>query len=77
LLCPYLGPKRCKNRKMSNSHEPSNFIRAIAGLLHGPDQINVNLHFYRVTPPRSWEEIDADPERAEDEILRRLREVTA
>jgi type I restriction enzyme M protein len=39
-------------------------------------EINFNRHFYRFTPPRSLAEIDADLKRAEDEILRLLREVT-
>ena len=39
-------------------------------------EINFNRHFYKYTPPRSLEEIDADLKRAEDEILRLLREVT-
>jgi type I restriction enzyme M protein len=40
-------------------------------------EINFNRHFYRFTPPRPLAEIDADLKRAEDEILRLLREVTA
>ena len=40
-------------------------------------EINFNRHFYRFTPPRPLEEIDADLKRAEDEILRLLHEVTA
>ena len=39
-------------------------------------EINFNRHFYEYTPPRPLEEIDADLKRAEDEILRLLREVT-
>jgi type I restriction enzyme M protein len=39
-------------------------------------EINFNLHFYSYTPPRSLEEINADLKRAEDEVLRMLREVT-
>ncbi len=39
-------------------------------------EINFNRHFYRYTPPRPLEEIDADLKRAEDEIMRLLREVT-
>jgi type I restriction enzyme M protein len=39
-------------------------------------EINFNRHFYRYTPPRSLEEIDADLKTAEHEILRRLQEVT-
>jgi type I restriction enzyme M protein len=39
-------------------------------------EINFNRHFYRYTPPRPLEEIDADLKRAEDEILRLLRQVT-
>ncbi len=39
-------------------------------------EINFNLHFYKYTPPRPLEEIDADLKRAEDEVLRLLREVT-
>ncbi|HRT64784.1 MAG TPA: class I SAM-dependent DNA methyltransferase [Candidatus Hydrogenedentes bacterium] len=39
-------------------------------------EINFNRHFYRYTPPRPLEEIDADLKRAEDEIMRLLRQVT-
>jgi len=39
-------------------------------------EINFNRHFYKYTPPRPLEEIDADLKRAEEEILRLLREVT-
>lgn len=38
-------------------------------------EINFNRHFYRYTPPRPLEEIDADLRQAEEEILRLLREV--
>jgi type I restriction enzyme M protein len=40
-------------------------------------EINFNRHFYAYKPPRPLREIDADLKRAEDEILRLLREVTA
>lgn len=40
-------------------------------------EINFNRHFYRFTPPRPLAEIDADLKRAEEEIIRLLREVTA
>jgi type I restriction enzyme M protein len=40
-------------------------------------EINFNRHFYRYTPPRPLEDIDADLKKAEEEILRLLREVTA
>jgi len=40
-------------------------------------EINFNRHFYRYTPPRPLEEIDADLKKAEEEIVRLLREVTA
>jgi type I restriction enzyme M protein len=40
-------------------------------------EINFNRHFYRYTSPRSLAEIDADVKRAEEEIMRLLREVTA
>ena len=40
-------------------------------------EINFNRHFYKYTPPRSLEEIDADLKRAEERIVRLLREVTA
>ncbi|MDD3483425.1 class I SAM-dependent DNA methyltransferase [Azovibrio restrictus] len=40
-------------------------------------EINFNRHFYRFTPPRPLSEIDADLKRAEEEIIRLLREVTA
>lgn len=39
-------------------------------------EINFNRHFYPYTPPRPLEEIDADLERAEQEIVRLLKEVT-
>jgi type I restriction enzyme M protein len=39
-------------------------------------EINFNRHFYRYTPPRPLEAIDADLKQAEDDILRLLREVT-
>ncbi len=40
-------------------------------------EINFNRHFYKHTPPRPLEEIDADLKQAEEEIVRLLREVTA
>lgn len=40
-------------------------------------EINFNRHFYVFTPPRPLSEIDADLKRAEEEIMRLLREVTA
>lgn len=40
-------------------------------------EINFNRHFYTFTPPRKLAEIDADLKKAEDDILRLLREVTA
>ena len=40
-------------------------------------EINFNRHFYRYTPPRPLEEIDAELKQAEEEIMRLLREVTA
>jgi type I restriction enzyme M protein len=39
-------------------------------------EINFNRHFYKYTPPRPLEDIDADLKRAEEEIARLLREVT-
>jgi type I restriction enzyme M protein len=39
-------------------------------------EINFNRHFYKYTPPRPLEEIDAELKEAEEEILRLLREVT-
>jgi type I restriction enzyme M protein len=39
-------------------------------------EINFNRHFYKYTPPRPLEEIDADLKKAEEEILWLLREVT-
>jgi type I restriction enzyme M protein len=38
-------------------------------------EINFNRYFYKYTPPRPLEEIDADLREAEEEILRLLREV--
>lgn len=40
-------------------------------------EINFNRHFYRYTPPRPLEEIDAELKLAEDEIVRLMRAVTA
>ena len=39
-------------------------------------EINFNRHFYQYTPPRPLEEIDADLKKAEEKIVRLLREVT-
>jgi type I restriction enzyme M protein len=39
-------------------------------------EINFNRHFYKMTLPRKLFEIDADLKKAEDEILRLLRQVT-
>lgn len=39
-------------------------------------EINFNRHFYKFIAPRRLAEIDADLKKAEDEILRLLREVT-
>ena len=39
-------------------------------------EINFNRHFYKYTPPRPLEEIDAELKRAEEKIMRLLREVT-
>lgn len=40
-------------------------------------EINFNRHFYCYAPPRPLAEIDADLKRAEEEIMRLLKEVTA
>jgi len=40
-------------------------------------EINFNRHFYKYTPPRPLEVIDAELKQAEEEIMRLLREVTA
>ena len=39
-------------------------------------EINFNRHFYKYTPPRPLEAIDAELKGAEEEIMRLLREVT-
>lgn len=39
-------------------------------------EINFNRHFYKYTPPRPLKAIDADLKKAEEEIMRLLREVT-
>ena len=39
-------------------------------------EINLNRHFYKYTPARALEEIDSDLKKAEQEIVRLLREVT-
>ena len=40
-------------------------------------EINFNRYFYRYTPPRPLEEIDAELKQAEEEILRLLKEVVS
>jgi type I restriction enzyme M protein len=40
-------------------------------------EINFNRHFYKYTPPRSLEAIDAELKHAEEEIMRLLNEVTS
>ena len=40
-------------------------------------EINFNRHFYKYTPPRPLEEIDADLKDAEEEISQLMRELTA
>jgi type I restriction enzyme M protein len=40
-------------------------------------EINFNRHFYCHTPPRPLEQIDADLKRAEEDVMRLLREVTS
>jgi type I restriction enzyme M protein len=40
-------------------------------------EINFNRYFYKYTPARSLEEIDRELKKAEEEIIRLLREVTA
>ncbi len=40
-------------------------------------EINFNRHFYRYTPPRLLEEIDAELKQAEEEIMRLLKEVAS
>jgi type I restriction enzyme M protein len=40
-------------------------------------EINFNRYFYRYTPPRPLEEIDAELKRAEEEIIRLLKEVAS
>jgi type I restriction enzyme M protein len=40
-------------------------------------EINFNRHFYKYTPPRPLEEIDAELKQAEEEILRLLKEVAS
>jgi type I restriction enzyme M protein len=40
-------------------------------------EINFNRHFYRYTPPRPLEEIDAELKQAEEEIVRLLKEVAS
>ena len=39
-------------------------------------EINFNRHFYKYTPSRPLEVIDAELKEAEEEIMRLLREVT-
>jgi hypothetical protein len=40
-------------------------------------EMNFNRHFYKYTPPRPLETIDAELKQAEEEIMRLLREVTS
>jgi len=40
-------------------------------------EINFNRHFYRYSPPRSLDKIDADLKKSEDEFMRLLKEATA
>lgn len=40
-------------------------------------EINFNRHFFRYTAPRPLEQIDSDLKKAEEEIMRLLRDVTA
>lgn len=40
-------------------------------------EINFNRHFFRYTPPRPLEEIDSELKKAEEGIMRLLRDVTA
>ena len=40
-------------------------------------EINFNRHFYKYTPPRPLEEIDADLKKAEEKIMKLMQEVTA
>jgi type I restriction enzyme M protein len=40
-------------------------------------EVNFNRYFYVFTPPRTLAEIDADLKRAEDDVIRLLREVTS
>lgn len=39
-------------------------------------EINFNRHFFKYTPPRSLEELDVELKKAENQILKLLREVT-
>ena len=39
-------------------------------------EINFNRHFYKYTPPRPLEEIDADLKQAEETIMRLLKDIT-
>jgi type I restriction enzyme M protein len=39
-------------------------------------EINLNRHYYKYSPPRPLEVIDAELKQAEEEIMRLLREVT-
>lgn len=67
------GRDACFERE-ANSHAPSAWMdRSNDRVGH---KINFNRHFYKYTPPRSLELIDAELKEAEDEILRLLREVT-
>lgn len=40
-------------------------------------EINFNRHFYKYTPPRALEKIDAELKKAEEDILRLLQQVTS
>ena len=72
-------PPRFRERAAEGRHRRLLRARGAAARarrLDGPDkdkvgyEINFNRHFYKYTPPRPLEEIDADLKKAEEEILR-------
>ena len=78
-------PARFRERAAQGRHRRLLRARgasARARRLDGPSkdkigyEINFNRHFYKYTPPRPLEEIDAELKQAEEEIMRLLREVT-
>ena len=65
-----LGDKRCRR----SAGQIDEIVRP-CGRFKAGCEINFNRHFYACTSPRPLEESDADLKRAEEKIVRLLREV--